>query len=173
MSNEKKYLDYEGLQHLWSKISMEDYPNNDILIAVINAIDENKVDKVNGKELSTNDFTDEYKIKLDNLENIEFQESDPTVPAWAKEATKPTYTAEEVGALPNTTEIPEVPTNVSAFTNDAGYLTEHQSLDNYALESEIPEVPQVTVADAGKFIRVSSNGKLVAENIPNAEGASF
>lgn len=45
MSNEKKYLDYEGLQHLWSKISMEDYPNNDTLIAVINAIDENKADK--------------------------------------------------------------------------------------------------------------------------------
>lgn len=28
-----------------------------------------------------------------------FTESDPTVPAWAKEATKPTYTAAEVGAL--------------------------------------------------------------------------
>jgi len=27
--------------------------------------------------------------------------------------------------------IPTVPTNVSAFNNDAGYLTEHQSLDNY------------------------------------------
>ena len=27
--------------------------------------------------------------------------------------------------------IPTVPTNVSAFTNDAGYLTEHQSLANY------------------------------------------
>lgn len=28
------------------------------------------------------------------------EESDPTVPAWAKAATKPTYTADEVGALP-------------------------------------------------------------------------
>lgn len=28
-----------------------------------------------------------------------FTETDPTVPAWAKEATKPTYTAAEVGAL--------------------------------------------------------------------------
>lgn len=28
-----------------------------------------------------------------------FTESDPTVPAWAKESTKPTYTAAEVGAL--------------------------------------------------------------------------
>ena len=29
-------------------------------------------------------------------------ESDPTVPAWAKQPTKPTYTAAEVGALPDT-----------------------------------------------------------------------
>jgi hypothetical protein len=29
-------------------------------------------------------------------------------------------------------EIPTVPTNVSAFTNDAGYLTQHQSLDGKA-----------------------------------------
>lgn len=29
----------------------------------------------------------------------DFNESDPTVPAWAKQATKPKYTAEEVGAL--------------------------------------------------------------------------
>lgn len=36
------------------------------------------------------------------------------------------------------TEIQTVPTNVSAFTNDAGYLTEHQSLADYALKSEIP-----------------------------------
>ena len=37
----------------------------------------------------------------------------------------------------NKTEIPTVPTNVSAFTNDAGYLTQHQSLDNYYTKSEI------------------------------------
>ena len=41
--------------------------------------------------------------------------------------------AEDVGALPDTTPIPTVPTNVSAFTNDAGY----------AKTSEIPAVPSV------------------------------
>ena len=37
---QKKFLDIQGLQHLWSKISMEDYPNNATLMAVIEAIDE-------------------------------------------------------------------------------------------------------------------------------------
>lgn len=36
-------------------------------------------------------------------------ETDPTVPAWAKQPTKPTYTASEVGALPDSTVIPTVP----------------------------------------------------------------
>lgn len=34
-------------------------------------------------------------------------------------------------------EMPTVPTNVSAFTNDAGYLTQHQSLSNYYTKSEV------------------------------------
>ncbi len=45
MADMKSFLDYEGLKHLWSKISMEDYPNNATLIAVLNAIDSTKADK--------------------------------------------------------------------------------------------------------------------------------
>ena len=41
----KKFLDQKGVELLWSKLNMEDYPNNDTLIAVINAIDKNKADK--------------------------------------------------------------------------------------------------------------------------------
>ena len=64
-------------------------------------------------------------------------ETDPTVPDWAKQPSKPTYTASEVGALPASTVIPTVPTNLSAFTDDLGtnpahshsqYLTAHQDL---------------------------------------------
>ena len=42
----RKFLDTAGLQYLWSKISMEDYPNNETLIAVLNAIDDTKQDKI-------------------------------------------------------------------------------------------------------------------------------
>lgn len=37
-------------------------------------------------------------------------------------------------------EIPTVPTNISEFNNDAGYLTEHQSLEGYAKVTDIPDV---------------------------------
>ena len=75
----------------------------------------NKVDKVSGKGLSTNDFTNEYKSKVESALQS-YTETDPTVPAWAKEATKPTYTATEVGALPNTTISP---TTLASLADDA------------------------------------------------------
>jgi hypothetical protein len=66
--------------------------------------------------------------------------------------------------------IPTVPTNISEFTNDAGYLTEHQDLSEYALKSELPTVPTkvselennlnfLTKADAdGYYAAIGSTG---------------
>lgn len=54
-----------------------------------------------------------------------FTETDPTVPSWAKQSSKPTYTASEVGALPDTTSIPSKTsdlTNDSNFVADASYV---------------------------------------------------
>ena len=60
-----------------------------------------KVEKVQGKGLSTNDYTNEDKQKVDSALQ---SETDPTVPQWAKQPNKPSYTAQEVGALPNSTK---------------------------------------------------------------------
>lgn len=73
------------------------------------------------------------------------EETDPTVPAWAKEQNKPSYTAQEVGALPNTTKIPS---KTSDLQNDSGFLTEHQDLSGYALKSEVPKSASDVGADA-------------------------
>ena len=54
--------------------------------------------------------------------------------------------------ITGTPTIPTVPTKVSAFENDKGYLTEHQSLAEYAKKTEIPTVPTKVSAfenDAG------------------------
>ena len=61
-----------------------------------------------------------------------FTESDPTVPSWAKQSKKPTYTASEVGALPATTTIPS---KTSQLTNDSGFLTQHQDISGKADKS--------------------------------------
>ena len=70
MADIKKFLDSDGLTYFCKKF--QDYPSNEILGAVINAIDNTKVDKVEGKDLSTNDYTNEDKNKLNS--SITFNE---------------------------------------------------------------------------------------------------
>lgn len=47
------------------------------------------------------------------------------------------YTPVDLSSYALKSELPTVPTNVSAFNNDAGYLTEHQSLQNYYNKTEV------------------------------------
>ena len=68
----------------------------------------------------------EVPTKVSELENdsgfiTDYTETDPTVPAWAKEPAKPTYTAQEVGALPDNTTIPS---KTSQLQNDAGFISQ-------------------------------------------------
>ncbi len=121
------------------------------------------------------------------------KEMDPTVPAWAKEPDKPSYTADEVGADPSGSaqaaqeaakkytdqaigNIPtpdvsgqigahnldpdahphiqqridaiKIPAKVSAFENDAGYLTEHQDISGKLDASALPAAVNDALAQA-------------------------
>lgn len=131
------------------------------LQAVTKAIGD-KVDKVAGKGLSKNDYTDEDKAKVQAALQ---KETDPTVPGWAKAAAKPAYTAKEVGALPDTTKIP---TKVSELENDSGYLTEHQPLDGYAKKTELPTKTSQLTNDSG-FIDSTALAPFAKTGDVNAE----
>lgn len=65
------------------------------------------------------EYLDEHPITV--------TETDPTVPEWAKNPTKPTYTAQEVGALPADTPIPDAVTEQTVsgwgFTKNTGDYT--------------------------------------------------
>ena len=85
--------------------------------------------------------------QLTNDSGFITSETDPTVPDWAKAATKPTYTASEVGALPSDTVIPE----------DKVFIATYNST-TYA--------DTLTAYNAGKLIFAvrnggSGNGKLI------------
>lgn len=92
------------------------------------------------------------------MEAHPIEETDPTVPDWAKQPEKPRYTASEVGALPDTTKIPS---KTSDLQNDSGFLTEHQDLSNYALKSEIPK----TAADVGAEASGTAESKVSEHNV--------
>ena len=69
-------------------------------------------------------------------------------------------TPADIGALPDTTEIPVVPTNIGAFDNDVGYLTQHQSLANYPKKTEL-----ANVATSGDYTDLINT-----PTIPSTEG---
>lgn len=76
----------------------------------ITNLQNNKVDKEAGKGLSTNDFTNADKDKLDS--SLQPTSVDGT-----------TIGLNAGGQLTLLAQIPTVPTNISAFINDSGYIT--------------------------------------------------
>ncbi len=106
------------------------------------------------------------------------------IAAWAKAANKPTYTAMEVGALPNTytapvtsvngqtgavsLSIPTVPTNVSDFTNDAGYLTSYTETDpTVPAWAKAASKPSYTAAEVGAMATTHAANAITSTDISN------
>ena len=93
----------------------------------------------------------------------------PTIPSTTGLATE-TYVDSKIAEI----VIPTVPTNVSAFTNDAGYLTEHQSLAEYAKKTEIPApytLPTASTSTLGG-VKVDGNTITIADGVISAKGGS-
>ena len=80
-----------------------------------------------------------------------YTETDPTVPKWAKEKTKPNYTASEVGALPANTRIPSTVAEMSdsgdyAKKSDLSGITNKVSKSGDTMTGKLT-VPQVETGD--------------------------
>ena len=98
--------------------------------------------------------------QLENDANYLKAETDPTVPAWAKESSKPNYDYSEIK---NTPTIPTVPTKVSAFENDKGYLTSYTETDPtvpaWAKESAKPNYDYSEIQNTPTLATVATSGK--------------
>ena len=98
--------------------------NTDIIEQILKKID--GLTSISPEDIAT--AVEEYMV------NNPIEETDPTVPEWAKQPEKPSYTAEEVGALPNTTTTLPNP-NTLTFT---GAVTESYD-GSIPIEINIPE----------------------------------
>lgn len=104
------------------------------------------------------------KINQDELYLISGEADTITGVKGNKETTYRTgnvnLTPADIGALPDDTEIPVVPTNIGAFDNDVGYLTQHQSLTDYPKKTEL-----ANVATSGDYTDLINT-----PTIPSTEG---
>lgn len=130
---EKKFLDLNGLLYFWNKVK-----------SYVDTADSNKVDKVSGKQLSTNDYTNEEKQKLAGLNNYVLPTASAETLGGVKVGAGLKMTGDVLSATGGGTadavaweNVIGKPTNVSAFTNDAGYLTSIP--DEYITETELTE----------------------------------
>ena len=90
------------------------------VIAVKEVGTDGKPTNFEAKDMTGGASTEEIKEAVGAyMQEHPFEETDPTVPDWAKQPEKPTYTAEDVGALPDNTKIP---TKTSELENDSGFL---------------------------------------------------
>ena len=98
MPTQVKYLDYDGLVYYHSKVK-----------TALN----NKVDKVSGKGLSTNDFTNAYKTKLDGI-------------ATGAQVNVIEGITVNSTAVPLTNKIANltIPTKLTDLTNDGNFVTD-------------------------------------------------
>lgn len=121
-----------------------------------------KVDKEAGKGLSTNDFTDDYKDALDNLGNMQFDETDPTVPAWAKAENKPSYTADEVGALSDTTVLADLSEDSEHRTVSDTEKSVWNAKSNFSGNyNDLLDAPDIQEDDAGNLIIADGDGNII------------
>ena len=93
----------------------------------------------------------------------------PTIPSTAGLASTK-YVDDKVAGI----VIPTVPTKVSAFENDKGYLTEHQSLAEYAKKTEIPApytLPTASTSTLGG-VKVDGNTITIADGVISSVGGS-
>lgn len=106
------------------------------VIAVKEVGTDGKPTDFEAKDMTGGASTEEIKEAVGAyMQEHPFEETDPTVPDWAKQPEKPTYTAEDVGALPDSTKIP---TKTSELENDSGFL-------------DSPPTPEV-----GKILKIKS-----------------
>lgn len=93
----------------------------------------------------------------------------PSIPSTTGLAST-NYVDDKIAAI----VIPTVPTKVSAFENDKGYLTEHQSLTEYAKKTEIPApytLPTASTSTLGG-VKVDGNTITITDGIISAKSGS-
>ena len=121
-----------------------------------------KVDKVEGKQLSTEDFTTELKSKLESLENYDDGELAAKVEDLGKEKAE----KEHKHTLSDITDYvaPKIPTKLSELENDEGFITSIPDTyitedklngkgyltsvpEEYAKKTDIPDVSEFVTAE--------------------------
>ena len=156
-----KRLSLNGLLYFWNKIENKLFT---------------KVDKIEGKGLSTNDLTDELKEKILYAGTGSFTGVYKDLvekPKINQVEVNGDMTLEQLGIQPKgeyalKSELPEVPTKVSQLANDSNYLNAHETAlligeeiakQTHFTFKKVDTLPSVESAEANVVYLVSTSNK--------------
>ena len=98
-----------------------------------------------------------YKVNISGVDYflVPTTEVDPTVPSHVKSITQQDISSwnnksdfsGDYEDLENKPTIPVIPTNISAFTNDVGYLTQHQDISGKLDTSKVKNANSTTAGE--------------------------
>lgn len=129
----------EQEEKLNNAVQISDYNADKATQTTIDEAQNTEINKLKGDIEGKQDIIQDLNAIREGADLGKTAIQEETDPIWTADKVN-YYTKSEVDtsleSKANKSEIPTVPTNVSAFTNDAGYLTEHQSLDNYYTKTE-------------------------------------
>lgn len=110
---------------------------NETAISTLNGTGNGSVKKAVSDEIAkvVADAPEDFDTLKEMSDWISTHETSASAMNSAINDNKSAITALQIGKA-DKTEIPIVPTNVSEFTNDAGYLTEHQDISNLVVKEE-------------------------------------
>lgn len=123
MQEDESYLNKRGLTHFWENIDALKQDKltagANITIASDNTISASQPTVNNATLTIQKEGTSvgTFTANASTNSTVNIIETDPTVPAWAKASSKPSYSWTEI------TNKPTIPTKTSDLTNDSGFLT--------------------------------------------------
>ena len=121
----------EQEEKLNNAVQISDYNADKASQTTIDEAQNTEINKLKGDIEGKQDIIQDLNAIREGADLGKTAIQEETDPVWTAEKGN-YYTKSEVDTSLETkadkTEIPTVPTNVSAFTNDAGYLTQHQPL---------------------------------------------
>ena len=148
-----EYANITDLSSYYTDVQVDDIVEG--LEEEITALEQKKVDKEDGKDLSTNDFTDEYRAKLDDIEEE----------AQVNKIEKIQKNGQDLTISNKVVNI-SVPVALSELTNDAGFIIKTVSdLTNYYAKTQTYSKDEVN----SLISNISTFNALIVSDLPTSD----
>jgi len=148
---------------------MNDYAQQQVEVAVGDALD-SKVDKVQGKGLSTNDFTNDYKSKVDTLDGVISVDGTTKTEVSSEEEAVVSGASGTVSVSVNPMGVQVTAPNSRTFTYNGKQVATRDQIPEYVsqLTNDRGYIRMADLQEPLEYLLGQKQDKLTFDNVPTA-----